>query len=174
MEIRIKGKIAFDRYLTEVDPESQKFSVRILMDKAEAIKVDTACKTVQKENPTKKLKYTISSGSEKNPENEHYAGRYYINAKSKFAIKFVNRAAKPVTAPDTIHELFYSGVDAIFAVSLYTYNHPSQGAGIGFGIAGIQSLETGERIMSDGPSFEPFEPVDGFGADDNIGNSDLF
>ena len=89
----------------------------------------------------KKVHYPLHSGDEEKPDNEHYAGKFYLNANSKDPVGMVGPNPKvKIEDPGEFYSGMYGCVTLNFAP--YVYN----GAGIGTYICNLQKLEDGEHI----------------------------
>jgi len=161
--IKLVGILDFCKYLGSPDPESGKYSARIILNKKSKMILEKEMELFKKEHVTTKFnKFQFGDAGDRYDDNDRVAGLSYINAKSgaKFAPSLVNRAGKAID-PDNIGAYFYSGVDITAYVTLFKYKY--NGNGIGIGLSGIQSHETGEKLFQGGmpePEFEALEPLD--------------
>lgn len=86
-------------------------------------------------------KMPLRDGDEERPDDEVFAGHYFINANSNNKPQIVDAALEPIMAK----EEFYSGCYGRASVNFYAFN--TQGnKGIACGLNNLQKLEEGERL----------------------------
>lgn len=97
---------------------------------------------------------------------------YYTNCSSKDQPLVINRARQPVTKEAG---LFYPGCVVNVMISLYSYDHPKAGKGVGCDLKGIQFVADGEPLAT-GQSIakaDEFPELDENDPDANNGWDDL-
>jgi len=152
----VTGKVRFS-YAHVFEPtameegQEKKYNVAILIPKTDKVtvkKIQDAIKEA-KESGTAKFGAKFSSGNLRNPfydgdiekpEDEAYAGHYYLNAKS------IKRPAVVDIDRNEIldKEEFYSGCYGRVSLDFFPYNNVSKG--IAAGLGNLQKLEDGPRL----------------------------
>jgi len=91
----------------------------------------------------KNLRLPLRDGDEDRPEDENYAGHYFLNAnaQAKRPPKLLTR----VRGQEATEDDLYSGVYAVAIVNFFGYN-TSGNLGVGVGLVGVQKLRDGERL----------------------------
>lgn len=115
------------------------------------------------------LRNPLRDGDADKPDDENYAGHYFINASSKTAPKVVGKQKDKSTgkAIELTEEDVYSGCYANVSVNFYPYNTVSKG--IGAGLNNVQKERDGARFggrSSAEEDFEDFEEVEVDDVDD--------
>lgn len=87
------------------------------------------------------LKLPLRDGDIDRPDDEAYAGCYFVNANSNTAPQIVNRQLEPVLD----HSEVYSGVYARVSVNFYAFNSNGN-RGIACGLGNIQKIRDGEPL----------------------------
>ena len=130
-----------------------KFSVSILIDKNDTdtlSRVNAAIDAAIDEGIGKfggrkpnraVLKTPLRDGDVEKPEDEAYAGKYFINANSNTAPQIVDKNVQPILE----HSEIYSGVYARVSLSFYAFNSNGN-KGIACGLGNIQKLQDGEPL----------------------------
>ena len=133
-----------------------KYSVSIIIPKTDArtiAKIKAAIETAYREGETKlkgngktvppiaAIKTPLRDGDTERPDDEAYAGSYFINANSATAPGIVDRTCKPILERSQI----YSGVYARASVNFYAFNSNGN-RGVACGLNNIQKLRDGEPL----------------------------
>ena len=144
-----------------------KYSVSVIIpkkDKTTVEKIQKAVKEALEEGKAKlggkippTYKNPLRDGDEERPDDESYAGCYFINANSSRKPGVVDAALEPIMDQ---HE-FYSGCYGRASINFYAFNVAGN-KGIAAGLQNLQKLEGGERLAG-GSSAE-----DDFGSDDDL------
>lgn len=133
-----------------------KYSVSIIIPKSDArtvAKVKAAIEAAYREGEAKlkgngktvplfaSIKTPLRDGDIERPDDEAYAGSYFINANSATAPGIVDKACEPILERSQI----YSGVYARASVNFYAFNSNGN-KGIACGLNNIQKLRDGEPL----------------------------
>jgi hypothetical protein len=133
-----------------------KYSVSIIIPKSDVgtiNKVRAAIKAAYAEGENKlkgngktvptlaSLKTPLRDGDQERPDDEAYAGSYFINANSDTAPGIVDRDRNPILERSEI----YSGIYARFSVNFYAFN-TNGNKGIACGLNNVQKLSDGEPL----------------------------
>ena len=133
-----------------------KYSVSIIIPKSDArtvAKVKAAIEAAYREGEAKlkgngktvppfaSIKNPLRDGDIERPDDEAYAGSYFINANSATAPGIVDKACEPIFERSQI----YSGVYARASVNFYAFNSNGN-KGIACGLNNIQKLRDGEPL----------------------------
>ena len=130
-----------------------KFSVSILIDKNDTdtlsrvnaaidAAIDEGIGKFGGKKPNRAvLKTPLRDGDVEKPEDEAYAGKYFINANSNTAPQIVDKNVQPILE----HSEIYSGVYARVSLSFYAFNSNGN-KGIACGLGNIQKLQDGEPL----------------------------
>lgn len=97
------------------------------------------------------LKLPIRDGDTERPDDENYAGCYFMNANRSTAPKIVDGTLHDITDPDEV----YSGCYANVKVSFFAYNSNGN-RGIGCGLEVIMKTKDGPRLAG-GSGLDGFE-----------------
>lgn len=87
------------------------------------------------------LKLPLRDGDIDRPDDEAYAGSYFINANSNSAPEIVDKALNPIMSRSEV----YSGVYARVSVNFYAFNSNGN-RGIACGLGNIQKISDGEPL----------------------------
>ena len=87
------------------------------------------------------LKLPLRDGDIDRPDDEAYAGCYFVNANSTTAPQIVNRKLEPVLDRSEV----YSGVYARVSVNFYAFNSNGN-RGVACGLGNIQKIRDGEPL----------------------------
>lgn len=104
------------------------------------------------------IKKPLRSGDEDRPDDENYAGSFFLNANSTTAPKVVG-LEKDVTSGKAIHlgsDEVYSGCYARVSINFYAYN-TNGNKGIACGLGNIQKVMDGERLGGGSSAEDDFE-----------------
>lgn len=133
-----------------------KYSVSIIIPKSDArtiAKVKAAIEAAYREGEAKlkgngktvppfaSIKTPLRDGDLERPDDEAYAGSYFINANSATAPGIVDKGCEPILERSQI----YSGVYARASVNFYAFNSNGN-RGIACGLNNIQKLRDGEPL----------------------------
>lgn len=148
-------------YVNVFEPKSingstPKYSVSLIIPKSDTetvAKIKSAIQSAYDEGQAKlrgnsksvpalsMLKTPLRDGDAERPDDEAYAGSYFINANSTNAPGVVDASTKPITDPEKI----YSGVYGRASISFYAYNSNGN-KGIACGLNNLQFLRDGEPL----------------------------
>ena len=143
----------------------EKYSVSLLIpksDKATVEKVKKAIEEAKTEGVAKfggkvpaVLKLPLRDGDEERPDDEVYAGCYFVNANSKDKPHIVDKNVQPVLNQSDV----YSGCYANVSVSFFAFN-TNGNKGIACGLGNIQKIEDGEPLGGGSRPEDDFAAVD--------------
>ena len=105
------------------------------------------------------LKQPLRDGDAERPDDEAYAGCYFLNANSKNQPQVVDTAVQPILEQSEL----YSGCYARVSVNFYAFNSNGN-KGIACGLGNIQKIRDGERLGG-GPT-SATEDFEAFGEGD--------
>jgi hypothetical protein len=149
-------------------------AVIIFPEGADLSELETACVAAAEEkwgaDRTKKmlasqaLKWPIKSGdqySAKKPGNEVYEGRQFINMKSDEQPGLVGPRAGPDGRPERLAPAeFYPGCIVRASITVYPYDHPQGGKGIGVGLNNLQFVKHGKRLDNRRRAEDEFDVIE--------------
>lgn len=168
----ITGKVRFSyAHVFEAvainEGDKKKYSVAVLIpktDKKTIAKIEAAVKAATEAGKTSKfggkipptLKKPLRDGDAERPENEEYAGHYFINASSQTRPGILNENGEEMLNKED----FYSGCYGLVSLNFYPFN--SNGSkGIAAGLNNIKKTDDGEKLGSGRSSAqEDFEEED--------------
>lgn len=104
------------------------------------------------------IKRPLRNGDEDRPDDENYAGSFFLNANSTTAPTVVG-LEKDVTSGKAIHlgsDEVYSGCYARVSINFYAYN-TNGNKGIACGLGNIQKVMDGERLGGGSSAEDDFE-----------------
>ena len=159
----VTGKVRFS-YANVFEPtamdenQEKKYNVSILIpksDKATLAKVQAAIEEATQQGVASKfggkkpaaLKTPLRDGDIDKPEDDSYAGHFFINAKSTRKPQIVDANLDPIMSQDE----FYSGCYGRASINFYAYAQAGS-KGIAAGLENLQKLEDGERLGGGGSS----------------------
>lgn len=185
MLVRFSYAKVFEPYaMNGGDP---KYSVSILIDKKDKTSLSAINSGIKEAieagkqrfganfKPSKS-KLPIHDGDEEKPEDDVYAGCFYINAKNKNKPNIVNKNKQPIIDDE---EAFYSGCFGRVTIEIYPYHHQDSGSkGVAASLGNIMKVKDGDRLgggfVSADSDFEEFEAIEdegdteiNFGSDDD-------
>jgi len=152
-----------------------KFSTSILIPKSDTktiAKVKAAIQAAYEEGEGKlkgnsksapslaSLKTPLRDGDIERPDDEAYAGHWFLNANSNTAPGVVDASREPIYDTSEI----YSGVYARVSLSFYAFNSNGN-RGIACGLQNIQKVRDGESLGGKAKAEDDFD--DDFKTDDN-------
>ena len=148
-KIRLSYAHIFEPHAME--GQEPKYSVSIIIPKSdkETLKAIKEATDLAKKNGSSKwngktpanLKTPLRDGDEERPDDEAYAGCYFLNASSKNKPGIVDQNVQPIMDATEV----YSGCYARVTLNFYAYN-ASGNKGIAAGLGNIQKLEDGEPL----------------------------
>lgn len=168
----VTGKVRFS-YAHVFEPtsmsedEPKKYSTAILIpkkDKKTIAAIEAAVKAALEEGKSKKFggkiptnpKLPLRDGDEEKPDDEVYAGHYFLNASSQRRPGVVDADRNEIIDKDE----FYSGCYGRASINFFAFAGKAKGVAVG--LNGVQKLEDGENLS--GGSFN---------ADEDFGDDDL-
>lgn len=168
----ITGKVRFS-YAHVFEPSAMegntpKYSVSIIISKKDTKTIDAVKAAIAEAVELGKAgkfggkvpavwKNPLRDGDIDRPDDEAYAGAYFVNANSSNRPGVVDASVQPILDKDE----FYSGCYGRASVLFYAYN--SNGSkGVACGLQNVQKLEDGERLAGGSSATEDF----GAAADD--------
>ena len=148
-KIRLSYAHIFEPHAME--GQEPKYSVSIIIPKSdkETLKAIKEATDLAKKNGASKwngktpanLMTPLRDGDEERPDDEAYAGCYFLNASSKNKPGIVDQNVQPIMDATEV----YSGCYARVTLNFYAYN-ASGNKGIAAGLGNIQKLEDGEPL----------------------------
>lgn len=109
------------------------------------------------------LKTPLRDGDVDRPDDEAYAGCYFLNANSKTKPGIVDKDVQPILDQSEV----YSGCYARLTLNFYAYNSNGN-KGIAAGLGNIQKLEDGEPLGGVTRAEDDFDSVGGDSAEDDF------
>ena len=143
-----------------------KYSVSCLIpkeDKKTLLAIHKAVEAAKEDGKTRKwggkippnLKLPLRDGDIDRPEDEAYAGCYFLNANSREKPQVVDKQVQPILDQTEV----YSGCYGRITVTFYGYNSNGN-RGVAAGLGNIQKLKDGDSLGGRAKASEEFEPVD--------------
>ena len=102
----------------------------------------------------------MGDGDIDRPDDEAYAGSYFVNANSRQAPQVVDRQVQPIIDQSEV----YSGCYGRVSVTFYAYNSNGN-KGVAAGLGNVQKLRDGDPLGSRANARDEFDAVD---ADDDF------
>lgn len=152
------------------EPESingsePKYSVSCIIDKNDTetiAKIKKAVETAKEEGKGKwggkipaNLKLPLRDGDIDRPDDEAYAGSYFLNANSRQAPQVVDNRVQPIIDQSEV----YSGCYGRVSVTFYAYNSNGN-KGVAAGLGNVQKLRDGEPLGSRVNAADEFDAVE--------------
>ena len=134
-------------------PKSDTATVNSIKSAIENAKKESASKWGGKIPPN--LKLPLRDGDIDRPDDEAYAGCYFLNANSRQAPQVVDRLVQPILDQSEV----YSGCYGRISVTFYGYNSNGN-RGIAAGLGNIQKLKDGESLGGRVNAAEEFESIE--------------
>lgn len=100
------------------------------------------------------IKTPLRDGDEERPDDEIFAGCWFINATSMYKPGVVDKDLNVIVDPDDL----YSGCYGRAQISFYAYNRQGN-KGIACGLRNLQKLENGEKLGGATSAIEAFKNV---------------
>lgn len=145
--------------------DEKRYSVSILISKKDKVIVDQIKKAINeavKEGISKlggkvpaNLKNPLRDGDEERPDDEDYAGCYFLNANCKTKPGIIDRRKQPIE--DTTE--FYSGCYGYASVSFYAFN-TSGNRGIACGLNNLMKTRDGENLGGRAKAEDDFKDIE--------------
>ena len=164
------GEVRFS-YVHVWEPESingsdeKKYSVSILISKKDKAIVEQVKKAINeaiKEGLSRlggkvppNMKMPLRDGDEERPDDEDYAGCYFLNANCKTKPGIIDRRKQPIE--DTTE--FYSGCYGYASVSFYAFN-TSGNKGIACGLNNLMKTRDGENLGGRAKAEDDFKDIE--------------
>ncbi|MFS1519648.1 DUF2815 family protein [Bacillus sp. SCS-151] len=158
-----------------MEGQEEKYSVSILIpksDKATLKKIKAATDAAKQAGSAKwggkipgNLKTPLRDGDEERPDQEEYAGHYFLNASSKTAPGVVDAQLNQIMDSQEV----YSGCYGRASLNFYAYNTAGN-KGIACGLNNVQKLADGDYLGGRSRAEDDFDAVDtGDDEDDFLG-----
>ena len=138
--------------VSAIIPKSDTATVNAIKAAIEVAKKESASKWGGKIPPN--LKLPLRDGDIDRPEDEAYAGCYFLNANSRQAPQVVNSRVEPILDQNEV----FSGCYGKISVTFYGYN-TNGNRGIAAGLGNIQKLRDGESLGGRAKASEDFDSV---------------
>ena len=148
-----------------VNGSEPKYSVSAIIPKSDTITVNrikAAIENAKKESTAKwgnkvppNLKLPLRDGDIDRPDDEAYAGCYFLNANSRQAPQVVDKRIQPILDQSEV----YSGCYGVISVTFYGYNSNGN-RGIAAGLGNIQKLKDGTPLGGRANAADEFESVE--------------
>ena len=161
--VRLSYAHLFEPY--GMDGQEAKYSVSVIIPKTdtETLKAIKEATELAKKNGVSKwngkvpanLKTPLRDGDTERPDDEAYAGCYFLNASSKNRPGVVDQNVQPVMDANEV----YSGCYARVSINFYAFN-ASGNKGIAAGLGNVQKLEDGEPLGGFTRAEDDFDSVE--------------
>lgn len=145
--------------------DREKYSTAILIDKKDkaTVKAIENCIEAAKQAGKAKwngkipatLKLPLRDGDEEKPDDENYAGMYFLNASSTTPPQIVDKRVQPILDRDEV----YSGVFAKVSLNFYPFN-TNGNRGVAVGLGNIQKIKDGDRLAGGTTAAQDFGVID--------------
>ncbi len=174
----ITGLVRFS-YAKVWNPEAmeeggdKKYSVAILIPKSDSKTIDLLRKAIdvaKEQGKSKwggkippKLKLPLRDGDEERPDDDAYAGHYFLNATGKTKPGIVDKNRQPIMDQDE----FYSGCYGHASINFYPFDTKGN-KGVACGLNNLMKIKDGESLsgrVSAENDFAEFTPAE---ADDDL------
>lgn len=134
-------------------PKNDKKTLKAIKNAVEAAKEAGKSKWGGKIPPN--LKTPLRDGDEERPDQEEFAGAYFLNANSKTKPGVVDANVQPIMDSTEV----YSGCYGRASINFYAYNTAGN-KGIACGLNNLQKLEDGDYLGGRSRPEDDFEPVE--------------
>jgi len=172
-KVRLSYVHVFEPHAFDSAPDKAQYSVCVLVrksDKQTLEKITRAIEAAKAEGKTSKwnnklpakLWNPLRDGDEEHPEDEAFAGCYFINAKSNSKPGVVDLDCNPILDKSEV----YSGCYGRVSLSFFPFNSAGNN-GIGVGLNNVQKVADGEPLGGRANAEDDFG--DGFEDDDLLG-----
>lgn len=148
-----------------INGSEPKYSVSCIIDKNDTetiAKIKKAVETAKEEGKGKwggkipaNLKLPLRDGDIDRPDDEAYAGSYFLNANSRQAPQVVDNRVQPILDQSGV----YSGCYGRVSVTFYAYNSNGN-KGVAAGLGNVQKLRDGEPLGSRVNAADEFDAVE--------------
>lgn len=148
-----------------INGSEPKYSVSCIIDKNDTetiAKIKKAVETAKEEGKGKwggkipaNLKLPLRDGDIDRPDDEAYAGSYFLNANSRQAPQVVDNRVQPILDQSEV----YSGCYGRVSVTFYAYNSNGN-KGVAAGLGNVQKLRDGEPLGSRVNAADEFDAVE--------------
>lgn len=162
-KVRLSYAHLFEPY--GMDGQEAKYSVSVIIPKTdtETLKAIKEATELAKKNGVSKwngkvpanLKTPLRDGDTERPDDEAYAGCYFLNASSKNKPGVVDQNVQPILDATEV----YSGCYARVSINFYAFN-ASGNKGIAAGLGNVQKLEDGEPLGGFTRAEDDFDSVE--------------
>lgn len=139
--------------VSAIIPKSDTATVNAIKAAIEVAKKESASKWGGKIPPN--LKLPLRDGDIDRPEDEAYAGCYFLNANSRQAPQVVDSRVEAILDQSEVYSGCYGKISVIF----YGYN-TNGNRGIAAGLGNIQKLRDGESLGGRAKASEEFDSVE--------------
>lgn len=139
--------------VSAIIPKSDTKTIAKIKAAIESAKQDSISKWGGKIPPN--LKLPLRDGDIDRPDDEAYAGSYFVNANSRQAPQVVDKRVQPILDQSEV----YSGCYGQISVTFYGYSSNGN-RGIAAGLGNIQKLKDGETLGGRMNAKEEFESVE--------------
>ena len=151
----ITGEVRLS-YLNILEPKSingsdPKYSVSLLISKEDTKTIEAINKAVEAAKQTgiskwggkipPKLKLPLRDGDEERPDDEAYAGHYFVNANSAQKPGLINSRLNPILDSTEVYSGMYGRAD----INFYAFN-ANGNRGIACGLSNIMKTKDGEAL----------------------------
>ncbi len=165
-EIRLSYAHLFEAYAHE-DGQEPKYSTAVLIPKSDKKTIDKINKAVEAAKLAGKsklekngkipanLKTPLRDGDEERPDDEEYAGHYFLNASSKTRPGVVDQNLNRIIDSEEV----YSGCYARVSLNFYAFA-VSGNKGIACGLNNVQKLRDGDYLGGRSKAEDDFDAVD--------------
>lgn len=148
-----------------INGSEPKYSISAIIDKNDTETVNrikAAVEAAKKESLPKwggkapaNLKLPLRDGDIDRPDDEAYAGSYFLNANSRQAPQIVDKHVQPILDQSEV----YSGCYGRISVTFFGYNSNGN-RGIGAGLGNVQLLRQGPSLGSRTTAEDDFDTVE--------------
>lgn len=136
-------------------PKTDRATITAINEAVDCAMQDGVGKYGGKMPPRAALKLPMRDGDIERPDDEAYAGCYFVNANSKTAPQIVDRQVRPVLDRNEV----YSGVYAHVSLSFYAFN-TNGNKGVACGLGNIQKVRDGEPLSGHANAEDEFETIE--------------
>lgn len=174
-KVRLSYVHIFEKYAFDSNPDKPQYSLCLLIDKADKVTLGNISRAIEAAKIAgKSSKWTnkippklwspLRDGDVEHPEDENFAGHYFVNAKSNQKPGIVDRNLQPIIEQEEVYSGCYGRVSLTFFPFATSGNN-----GVGVGLNNVQKLAEGERLGGRTTAEEDFEAFDEALIDDLLG-----
>jgi len=142
-------------------PKSDKAIIKQITDAVEAAKQQGKASKFGGKIPAN-LKLPLRDGDNERPEDEAYAGSYFLNASAKTKPGIVDKNRQPILAQDEV----YSGCFGYVSITFYPFDKAGN-KGVAVGLNHIMKVKDGEPLGGRSTAENDFANVE-IGNDDDL------